>query len=220
MADYREEFIEYIKKTENDPLRVKGTNAVHSSPEGGLDTVGYGHKLTPEEAEAGKVYGIPLDKITPEKADQILMMDLKVKERELQNTLGQRYTALTPKQKEMLLDFSFNLGTQGMIKEFPNFTAAVLNNDMETASKEYIRNYTDAKGVKKPLARNKDFYELFFKEETPEQVIPEDTSVTLERGDTLYSLAKKNNIPVQALMKLNNIKDPTKLMVGQKLRVK
>jgi GH24 family phage-related lysozyme (muramidase) len=220
MTDYREEFIEYIKKTENDPLRVKGTNAVHASPEGGLDTVGYGHKLTPEEAKTGKVYGIPLDKITPEKADQILRMDLDVKEQELRNTFGRRYTMLSPKQREMLLDFSFNLGTQGMIKGFPKFTSAVLNNDMETASKEYKRNYTDAKGVKKPLARNEDFYKLFFEEETPEEILPKDTSVTLERGDTLYSLAKKNNIPVQALMKLNNIKDPTKLMVGQKLRVR
>ena len=32
---------------------------------------------------------------------------------------------------------------------------------------------------------------------------------TLEKGDTLYSLAKKYNVPLSVLMKYNQIEDPT-----------
>ena len=185
MNKYSNDFIEYVKKVENEPLMVNGTNAVHASPEGGLDTVGYGHKLTPEEAQSKKVYGIPFDKITPEKAEQILHMDLAKKEKQLADTLGRRYTALPPKNKEMLLDFAFNLGVNGTVKGYPNFTEAVLNNDMETARQEYIRNYKDAKGVKKPLARNKEFYNTFLQEEAEQPV--ELTS------DALRAMVEGNN---------------------------
>ena len=185
MNKYSNDFIEYVKKVVNEPLRVNGTNAVHASPEGGLDTVGYGHKLTPEEAQSKKVYGIPFDKITPEKAEQILHMDLAKKEKQLADTLGRRYTALPPKNKEMLLDFAFNLGVDGTIKKFPSFTEAVLNNDMETARQEYIRNYTDKEGVKKPLARNKEFYNTFLQEEAEQPV--ELTS------DALRAMVEGNN---------------------------
>lgn len=44
--------------------------------------------------------------------------------------------------------------------------------------------------------------------------------VTVQRGDTLYSISMANNISVKDLMKLNNITDPRKLMVGQTLKVK
>ncbi len=38
-------------------------------------------------------------------------------------------------------------------------------------------------------------------------------------GDTLYSIAKKNNISVASLQQLNNINDPTQMSVGQVLRL-
>lgn len=176
MNKYSDRFIDFIKKVENEPLMVSGKNAVHASPEGGLDTVGYGHKLTPEEAKASKVYGIPLANITPEKAEQILHMDLVKKEQQLSQTLGRRYDNLPPKNKEMLLDFAFNLGVQGTVEKFPKFTEAVLNNDMETASKEYKRSYTDETGSKKPLARNKQFYDTFL-QESPEEPVELDSAL-------------------------------------------
>lgn len=45
------------------------------------------------------------------------------------------------------------------------------------------------------------------------------TGVTVNRGDTLYSLSKSTGVPVQRLMQLNGIADPSKLMVGQQLKV-
>ena len=41
--------------------------------------------------------------------------------------------------------------------------------------------------------------------------------IIVERGDTLYSLAKKNNTTIAELAKINNLKEPYTLSVGQKL---
>lgn len=43
---------------------------------------------------------------------------------------------------------------------------------------------------------------------------------TVQKGDTLKKIAKKFNTTVAALQKLNNIKNPNLIRVGQKLRVK
>lgn len=39
------------------------------------------------------------------------------------------------------------------------------------------------------------------------------------KGDTLYTLAKRNNIPMRALIKENNLISPYQLYAGQKLRI-
>ena len=44
-------------------------------------------------------------------------------------------------------------------------------------------------------------------------------TITVQRGDTLYSLARKNSVPLQSLIASNNIKPPYALAVGQKLNV-
>jgi flagellum-specific peptidoglycan hydrolase FlgJ len=43
---------------------------------------------------------------------------------------------------------------------------------------------------------------------------------TVKKGDTLTAIAKKYNTTVQNLVKLNNIKNPDLILVGQKLRLK
>lgn len=40
---------------------------------------------------------------------------------------------------------------------------------------------------------------------------------TVTKGQTLTSIAKAHNTTVDNLVKLNNIKDPNKIMIGQKL---
>lgn len=46
------------------------------------------------------------------------------------------------------------------------------------------------------------------------------TYVTVESGDTLYRIATDNGTTVSALAELNNIKDPNKISVGQKIYLK
>lgn len=180
---FSDEFLEYIKLAENEPLLKKGTNAVHRSPEGGNDTVGYGHKLTDAEKKAGKVYGIPLKNINAENAEKILMMDLMKRDKALSARLGKQYEGLDQKQKEMLLDFEFNVGN--VEKQFPNFTNAVISGDMEGALKEAKRYYTP-KGAKQPVEltrRNQLFEQTFFSPSDGEATQPKGIRVEMYTAD-------------------------------------
>ncbi|MBT2647005.1 LysM peptidoglycan-binding domain-containing protein [Bacillus sp. ISL-34] len=46
------------------------------------------------------------------------------------------------------------------------------------------------------------------------------TTYTVKKGDTLSFIAKKHKTTVKTLVSLNGIKDPDKIYIGQKLRVK
>lgn len=47
-----------------------------------------------------------------------------------------------------------------------------------------------------------------------------DEYYAVKKGDTLTKIAKKYETTVQNLVKLNNIKNPDLILVGQKLRVR
>ncbi|MGE7903467.1 GH25 family lysozyme [Peribacillus sp. NPDC094092] len=46
------------------------------------------------------------------------------------------------------------------------------------------------------------------------------TTYTVTKGDTLSFIAKKHNTTVKSLVSLNGIKDPDKIYIGQKIRLK
>ena len=73
---FDKEFLNYIKNAENQALLKTGMKLRHKSGEGGLDTIGYGHKLTETENAMGEVYGYKLDTLTREQADDILLKDV------------------------------------------------------------------------------------------------------------------------------------------------
>lgn len=43
--------------------------------------------------------------------------------------------------------------------------------------------------------------------------------VRVERGDTLYKLAKKYDTTVQSIVSLNNLSNPDVIIVGERLRI-
>ncbi|MGI5067463.1 LysM peptidoglycan-binding domain-containing protein [Treponema denticola] len=45
----------------------------------------------------------------------------------------------------------------------------------------------------------------------------EDIVHIIEKGDTLYSISKKYNTPIDSILKKNNLSDPSKIKIGQKL---
>jgi murein DD-endopeptidase MepM/ murein hydrolase activator NlpD len=47
----------------------------------------------------------------------------------------------------------------------------------------------------------------------------EDTVHVLQRGETLYGVSRKYNVPVDAIMSFNNISNPDRLSAGQKLLI-
>ena len=159
--------IPYLKEQENPKLLAGDMSMMrHVSPEGGNDTVGYGHKLSNHEQFTGTAYGLPIEELTEEDAQRILKADVDrahaAASRHLKSAYGVALEELPGREQAMLVDYQFNV--RGGISSFPSFTKAVLIGDESTQHDEYIRHYTDAKGVRRPLARNRAFYSTFMSE--------------------------------------------------------
>lgn len=87
------------------------------------------------------------------------------------------------------------------------------------------QNYQPAKVDLKELKPNigKEFQNVTITtpEEDSKTVIYKATKVVkpyiVKKGDTLYSISRKNNVPIDSLAKLNKIKPNTEVKIGQKL---
>lgn len=151
-SKYRECFLQFIKSVEN-AQRIgrlpNGTWLPHASPEGGADTIGYGHKL-----KKGDDFSLGL---TDAEVDELLIEDLEKADDILKAYLKEEYFALDVARKEMLLDFVFNLGS---LRGFPKFTQAVIKGDQVTMEAEYKRFYKTPKGVVHELKRRNRLFHL------------------------------------------------------------
>lgn len=170
---YSPEFIQYIKHSENGISagynKQNGKWYPHKSPEGGTDTIGYGHKLSTSDQISGKYR----NGLTNKQIDELLFSDLKIAENRVKKDIewitskhgtssyklisNKSFDDLSSTQKQMLLDFAFNLGS---LRSFPTFLTAVLNDDIDMMKKQYKRYYGKGKELKQ---RNFDFYNLFLK---------------------------------------------------------
>jgi 8-oxo-dGTP diphosphatase len=153
---FSKEFVDYMKSVENlNRVGFKGGKWYpHASVEGGLPTIGYGHKIKDkfelERFQRGLSDGA---------VERMFLADLASAKRkayiEIKNMFGVQ-VPLDARQEEILVDYTFNLGT---LKGFPKLVKAVLNKDWATVSKEYKRS---AGG--KELGRNKAFSNRYLKE--------------------------------------------------------
>ena len=158
--EVRSEFIEYIKCVEN--LGKAGfQNGMwypHESPEGGNDTIGYGHKLL--DSEEWMQEGISDDEV-----EKLLIEDVlnacDGASRVISEFASDDYDSLPQSSKEMLTECVCNLGANGL-RKFPKFVSAVMDNDTEIMHKEYKRYYRNGYGEVKELEhRNFKFYQMF-----------------------------------------------------------
>jgi len=119
----------------------KGLWFPHESVEGGLPTIGYGHKLT----SAGQ-YSKGL---TDKQVLDLLDKDIKEHEQNAKRIVDEKYTKGTfdklSQDKQMLLtDYSYN----GVLSKFPTFTEGVVYDDRPKMLEQYKR-YTDGTPLKK-----------------------------------------------------------------------
>lgn len=149
MAISSNSFIDYLKNVENSVKSgyKNGKWYPHKSVEGGSDTIAYGHKL-----KKGENFSSGL---TDSEADDLLKKDMEIARQTIRREI-KKYgvSMLSPEKEEMLIDFSFNLGT---IHKFPKFVGAIVKDDWGTAKEEYKR-YTGGKELKN---RNEEFYKRF-----------------------------------------------------------
>lgn len=150
------DFIKYIKTVENNIKKGMRNGKWYpyqavEGPKGGWD-IAYGHKITKSDDLAKLRNGL-----TEQEATALLKQDLEKAKSEVENYLKKNRlpTNLSQKQWEMLIDYSFNLGTIG---KFPEMTKAIVFQDTPKAKREYKR-YANIGGQKKELqARNSEFY--------------------------------------------------------------
>ena len=156
----RGEFVEYIKSVENGGKvgYESGIWQPHPSPEGGTDTIGYGHKLRSDEEwmNAG---------VSDSAIENLLISDITRSAEGASNVIGDYgsgdFDTLCQRCQEMFTDFVFNLGSNGL-RKFPKFVTAVIDHDHETVEQEYKRYYRNGSGVLKELEhRNKEFARMF-----------------------------------------------------------
>jgi len=163
--DLSPEFINYIKTVENGS-KVGFKNGKwfpHKSPEGGLPTIAYGHKLTTNEVERLS------NGISNDEAEKLLKQDLSLAKKKVYSDIKTMFGIQVPldqRQEEMLIDYAFNLGT---LKGFPKYTRAVIDKNWKEAAKEYKRTFADTKGERHELDRNKVFFNRYLKETTTTQ---------------------------------------------------
>jgi GH24 family phage-related lysozyme (muramidase) len=157
------DFINFIKLIENVSKtgydNRKKLWFPHKSPEGGLKTIGYGHKIQSAEEERR----LMSTGLTDKEAEDMLIKNLTIASRRAKSDVQKRFpgAVLDQAQMEMLTEFAFNLGS---LTGFPKFTDAVVKGDWSTAKKEYHRNYTDKDGNKHRLdRRNTAFFNRYLK---------------------------------------------------------
>ena len=167
-----ESFENYIKNVENAPLlKGKFKDFRHKSKEGGLDTIGFGHKLTEEENKNNKVYQYDLSEITKnnflEISNDILRQDLEKTEKILIEIHGDKFINLDTRRKQMLIDMQFNIRNFEKPEVYKKFKKALFDGDEEGMNKEYKRGFYPSKKDREnktnyqTLGRNKDFKEYF-----------------------------------------------------------
>ena len=156
------DFLKFMMSVENAELKGRDpktkTWRPHVSPEGGLETVGYGHKLN-SWAEVKKHTGISDKDVVKLLRDDLIAANKKVHQY-IESHYGAKIL-LSQKQDEMLTELAFNLGG---LEKFPRFTDAVLRNNFDVMKQEFKRSYTLPSGERKSLERrNKLFYDRYLK---------------------------------------------------------
>jgi hypothetical protein len=109
----------------------------HESVEGGMPTIGYGHKVIQGE-DFSK--GLTEEEALALQEEDVLKHQAIAKER-IDKKFGEGTFDSLPQDSQMLaVDYEYN----GVLRKFPSFTKALVENDKEGMLKEYVR-YTGGK---------------------------------------------------------------------------
>ena len=165
----------------------------------GVWTIGYGHT---DGVKKGQ-------KITKARAEEYLKNDLIKYEKGVENLVK---VTLNQNQFNALVSFAYNCGLSAL--KTSTLLKKLNKKDYKGASNEFLRwNKANRRVLEGLNTRRKAERDLFDK-------ISNETIYIVQKGDTLSKIAKKYNTTYQALAKLNNIKNPNLIRIGQQLKIK
>ena len=143
----------------------------HASPEGGTDTIGFGHKLTQKEIDSQTITlsdGTILDYsngLSPEEAQTLLEDDFGQAatsvEKEWNKFHGSdvRFSNLPSKYQDALASLAFNVGNlaKGGSWDWPKLAQAIKEGDEQTIRQEMMTSFVDpGSGERLPLRTRRD----------------------------------------------------------------
>ena len=148
----------------------------HKSPEGGADTVGFGHKLIGPDA-----YKYTKG-LTTKEAENLLDSDILKHQAIAESIVDKKYGKGTfdslPQDSQMLLvDYAYN----GVLNQFPTFMGAVVKGDTQTMLKEYER-FSGSGPLKERNAWTKDTIIKGDFNTTPKS-LPKENTATSTKAD-------------------------------------
>ena len=140
----RVKFMQALKIEENGSKEgfKDGIWLQHTSPEGGLDTIGYGHKLRKGEDFS--------EGLTEEQATEVLRSDMEAATKKASKIEG--FNSMEEKYQLVLTEIAFNRGSVSRT-EWPSLIKAIEVKDDKAVEKQMMRTYTDADGQVIPLTR-------------------------------------------------------------------
>lgn len=158
-------FVAFVKRVEGGEQHrnADGRWYPYNTDGAGKWTIGRGHLINGGASPDGFAQGL-----TDDQVENLFRKDLEEAEAAARKVIGASFDTLPRKSRQLLTDFSFNLGP-GFADEFPNMTRAVLRGDKATARAESKRFRTAPDGSKHPLKdRNAQTQRFFFGEEIPD----------------------------------------------------
>lgn len=167
-------FLDALKRVENAPRvgrDIDGFWYPHPSPEGGRDTLGYGHKLTPQELKTGRITlsnGKELnfkDGLTDGEITELFYDDVALNRNKAKNQWDNfvdnkdfQFENLPRSYQNLLTNLVFNAGSlsKGDRFQWPKLAKAIQENDIEAIRREMVTSYTDPKGKTHKLTKRAD----------------------------------------------------------------
>jgi len=187
----------------------------HKSPEGGLPTIAYGHKLTPSDVSSDRFK----NGISDSDAKELLKNDLFA--------ASLKAARLVPDYKKLPVNVRqglINAAYRGEIKSKHNTIKLMNAGKWSAAAKEYLNHaeYRNNPSVRNRMDWNQKQFLSMSKETdniTDTQSTKASKTYTVKSGDSLSVIASKYKTTVDAIKRANNLKSDM-IKPGQKLIIK
>lgn len=188
-------FLDILKEVENGRKQgFDGENwAPHESPEGGKDTIGYGHKILTDIVKiSGQEVNLKFDRLSDRDVEKLLIQDVALAEKRA----AKQFTDLSPmgdtrwrdlplQYKTILTEIVYNVGTLQNNKGkwgWPSLTKGMKEDNHKTILSQLMRKFTNKAGKEVALTTRVNKLKRVYKDQLGVAPIP--TEERIERLKT------------------------------------